>query len=76
MTLCDSLLQGPSTPAEAEDCAASTSAEPEAEPEVEVELSDSKADSEESKSLLIKTTLAAPTPLPNVTSSSQHFTRT
>ena len=44
MTLCDSLSQGPSTPAEAEDCAASTSAEPEAE----VKLSDSKADSEES----------------------------
>ena len=41
-TSCDSLSQGPSTPAEAEDCAASTSAEP------EVEFSDSKADSEES----------------------------
>lgn len=45
-TSCDSLSQCPSTPAEAEDCAASTSAEPAAE--AEAELSDSKADSEES----------------------------
>lgn len=43
-TSCNSLSQGPSTPAEAEDCAASTSTEPEAE----VQFSDSKADSEES----------------------------
>lgn len=45
-TSCDSLSQRPSTPAESEDCAASTSAEPAAE--AEAELSDSKADSEES----------------------------